>query len=200
MSRKCMRSDRHDDYYNYTLRNARSRKGYTLLQLSKLSGVLRSSIAHYERLYSFPVRDHAQLIAKALEVTVEELFPERLQSLTKEVQEERLLSKIQNRKNPKHTNIYDVPEEQLPTVPDSIEEVMQRENPDNVRIVLESLTYREQEILRMKYGIGSKYAKTHEEIAKEFQILRERVRQIEQKALEKLRHPHRRRLLEGFED
>jgi RNA polymerase primary sigma factor len=62
--------------------------------------------------------------------------------------------------------------------------------------LLRDLTARERRILRMHFGIGQRRSYTLEEIGQTFHLTRERIRQIELKALKKLRHPHRRRLLE----
>jgi len=64
--------------------------------------------------------------------------------------------------------------------------------------VLDTLTYREREIMKLRYGIGGGYTYTLEEVGKRFKVTRERVRQIEAKALRKLQHPIRSRRLEGF--
>ncbi len=64
--------------------------------------------------------------------------------------------------------------------------------------VLESLTFREREIIKLRYGIGDGYTYTLEEVGRRFKVTRERVRQIEAKALRKLQHPIRARKLEGF--
>ena len=65
---------------------------------------------------------------------------------------------------------------------------------------LKELTPREQRILRMRFGIGDTTDHTLEEVGQEFGVTRERIRQIEAKALEKLRHPHRARKLADFID
>lgn len=64
--------------------------------------------------------------------------------------------------------------------------------------VLQSLTYREREIIKLRYGIGDDYTYTLEEVGRKFNVTRERVRQIEAKALRKLQHPVRSRRLQGF--
>ncbi|MCK4326076.1 RNA polymerase sigma factor RpoD [bacterium] len=64
--------------------------------------------------------------------------------------------------------------------------------------VLATLTEREQKVLRLRFGIGDSYPRTLEEVGTIFEVTRERVRQIEAKALGKLRHPKRSRKLEGF--
>ncbi|MBU6392040.1 MAG: RNA polymerase sigma factor RpoD [Planctomycetes bacterium] len=71
---------------------------------------------------------------------------------------------------------------------------------DKIENVLETLTYREREIIKLRYGIGDGYTYTLEEVGKIFKVTRERVRQIEAKAVRKLQHPVRSRKLEGFLD
>ena len=66
--------------------------------------------------------------------------------------------------------------------------------------VLKSLTYREREIIKLRYGIGDGYTYTLEEVGKIFRVTRERVRQVEAKAIRKLQHPVRSRKLMGFLD
>jgi len=64
--------------------------------------------------------------------------------------------------------------------------------------VLKSLTYREREIVKLRYGIGDGYTYTLEEVGRIFKVTRERVRQVEAKAIKKLQHPVRARKLAGF--
>jgi RNA polymerase primary sigma factor len=71
---------------------------------------------------------------------------------------------------------------------------------DRIEQVLKSLTYREREIIKLRYGIGDGYTYTLEEVGKIFKVTRERVRQVEAKAIRKLQHPVRCRKLEGFMD
>lgn len=66
--------------------------------------------------------------------------------------------------------------------------------------VLETLTPREKKVLALRFGIGDGYPRTLEEVGKEFSVTRERVRQIEAKALRKMRHPTRSRRLKSFLD
>ena len=66
--------------------------------------------------------------------------------------------------------------------------------------ILESLTARESKVLRMRFGIGMNTDHTLEEVGKQFDVTRERIRQIEAKALRKLRHPTRSSHLKGFLD
>jgi RNA polymerase primary sigma factor len=71
---------------------------------------------------------------------------------------------------------------------------------DKIESVLDTLTFREREIIKLRYGLGDGYTYTLEEVGRKFQVTRERVRQIEAKALRKLQHPVRSRKLEGFLD
>ena len=66
--------------------------------------------------------------------------------------------------------------------------------------VLKTLTYREREIIKLRYGIGDGYTYTLEEVGRIFKVTRERVRQVEAKAIRKLQHPVRARKLRGFVD
>ena len=66
--------------------------------------------------------------------------------------------------------------------------------------VLNTLTEREQKVLRLRFGMNDGRARTLEEVGKEFDVTRERIRQIEAKALRKLRHPSRSRKLRDYLD
>jgi len=71
---------------------------------------------------------------------------------------------------------------------------------DRIDVVLKTLSYREREIIKLRYGIGDGYTYTLEEVGRIFKVTRERVRQVEAKAIRKLQHPVRARKLEGFMD
>jgi RNA polymerase primary sigma factor len=69
---------------------------------------------------------------------------------------------------------------------------------DKLSDVLTSLTERERKVLELRFGLGDGYSRTLEEVGKQFRVTRERIRQIEAKALRKMRHPTRIRQLHGF--
>jgi len=71
---------------------------------------------------------------------------------------------------------------------------------NRIEQVLRTLTYREREIIKLRYGIGDGYTYTLEEVGRIFKVTRERVRQVEAKAIRKLQHPVRARKLQGFVD
>ncbi len=79
-----------------------------------------------------------------------------------------------------------------------IEAVIKGNLGDQTSRVLTSLTPREEKVLRMRFGIGEKSDHTLEEVGQDFNVTRERIRQIEAKALRKLRHPSRSKRLKGF--
>ena len=67
-----------------------------------------------------------------------------------------------------------------------------------IEALLKTLTYREREIIRLRYGLGDGYTSTLEEVGRIFKVTRERVRQIEAKAVRKLQHPVRSQQLADF--
>ncbi len=71
---------------------------------------------------------------------------------------------------------------------------------ERLKEVLYTLTEREQEVLSLRFGLADGYSRTLEEVGRKFHVTRERIRQIEAKALRKMRHPTRIRKLEGFLD
>ena len=66
--------------------------------------------------------------------------------------------------------------------------------------VLDTLTPREEKVLRLRFGLDDGRARTLEEVGREFNVTRERIRQIEAKALRKLRHPSRSKKLKDYLD
>ena len=71
---------------------------------------------------------------------------------------------------------------------------------DKLKVVLRTLTPREQEILKLRYGLDTGKCFTLEEVGRLFDLTRERIRQLEIRAMRKLQHPVRARMLEGFLD
>jgi RNA polymerase primary sigma factor len=94
------------------------------------------------------------------------------------------------------SSLGDFVEDEL--VPSPVESAIQSNLGEQTRKVLATLTPREEQILRMRFGIGQKTDYTLEEVGKQFTVTRERIRQIEAKALRKLRQTGRSRNLEGF--
>ena len=81
-----------------------------------------------------------------------------------------------------------------------LEAALQSDLRDAVTRALENLTPREERVLRMRFGLGTNSNSTLEEVGQTFSVTRERIRQIEAKALRKLKHPSRSRALRSFLD
>ena len=88
-----------------------------------------------------------------------------------------------------------IEDEKTQTPSDSVASTMLKEQ---LRGVLDTLTPREEKVLRLRYGLQDGKQRTLEEVGKEFNVTRERIRQIEAKALRKLRHPSRSKRLKDF--
>lgn len=84
--------------------------------------------------------------------------------------------------------------------PSPADAAIEKDLSDQTNAVLESLTPREEKVLRMRFGIGERQDYTLEEVGKVLGVTRERVRQIEAKAIRRLRHPTRAKLLKGFSE
>jgi len=85
-----------------------------------------------------------------------------------------------------------------PNVVDPADAVIQSNLAEHTRELLATLAPREARVLRMRFGIGERANRTLEEVGQDFDVTRERIRQIEAKALRKLRHPSRSRSLKAF--
>jgi len=96
------------------------------------------------------------------------------------------------------SSLGDFVEDEL--APSPVEAAIQGNLGEQTRKVLATLTPREEQILRMRFGIGQKTDYTLEEVGQQFAVTRERIRQIEAKALRKLRQTGRSRNLEGFQE
>ncbi len=85
------------------------------------------------------------------------------------------------------------------TVTSPVEQVVQQRLKETVNSVLQTLTEREEKVLRMRFGVGDEASEhTLEEVGSEFAVTRERIRQIESKALRKIRHPRYSKTLKAF--
>lgn len=90
-----------------------------------------------------------------------------------------------------------IPDEDAPVPAEAASHTLLKEQ---LASVLQSLTPREEKVLRLRFGLEDGRPRTLEEVGKEFQVTRERIRQIEAKALRKLRHPSRSKKLRDFLD
>ena len=90
-----------------------------------------------------------------------------------------------------------IPDDDAPAPADAASHTLLKET---IRSLLDSLTPREEKVLRLRFGLEDGRSRTLEEVGKEFNVTRERIRQIEAKALRKLRHPSRSKKLKDFLD
>ena len=90
-----------------------------------------------------------------------------------------------------------IPDDDAPAPADAASHTLLKEQLGNV---LGTLTDREEKVLRLRFGLKDGRSRTLEEVGKEFDVTRERIRQIEAKALRKLRHPSRSKKLKDFLD
>jgi RNA polymerase primary sigma factor len=96
------------------------------------------------------------------------------------------------------THLSDLIEDKTTPIPQ--ESVIFRDLIEQLDMILSTLSPKEERVIRMRFGIGEKYDHTLEEVGQVFEVTRERIRQIEAKALKKLKHPARSRRLKGFDD
>ena len=96
------------------------------------------------------------------------------------------------------SNLGDFIDDQNAVIP--LDAAIQENLREQTTQILSSLTPREERVLRMRFGIGMNTDHTLEEVGQQFSVTRERIRQIEAKALRKLKHPSRSRKLKSFLD
>jgi RNA polymerase primary sigma factor len=94
------------------------------------------------------------------------------------------------------SHLEDFIEDKASLIP--LDTVIQQELKQQIRKIISSLTSKEAEIINKRFGIGDGVSQTLEEVGKQFKVTRERIRQLEGKALRKLRHPAKNRSLKLF--
>ena len=128
-------------------------------------------------------------IAEAMEVSVE-----RVREIIKIAQDPVSLETPIGEEEDSHLGDF-IPDDDIPLPSDAAAATLLKEQ---LMQVLSMLTPREEKVLRLRYGIDDGRARTLEEVGKEFNVTRERIRQIEAKALRKLRHPSKSRILKDY--
>ena len=128
-------------------------------------------------------------IAKEMDIPVE-----KVREISKIAQEPVSLETPIGEEEDSHLGDF-IPDEDVPSPADAAAFSMLK---DQLNEVLSTLTDREQEVLRLRTGLDDGRQRTLEEVGQQFNVTRERIRQIEAKAIRKLRHPNRSRLLKDF--
>jgi RNA polymerase primary sigma factor len=132
---------------------------------------------------------HPEEIAKEMDIT-----EEKVREILKIAQEPVSLETPIGEEEDSHLGDF-IPDEDIPAPADAAAFALLKEQ---LIEVLDTLTLREQKVLRLRFGLDDGRARTLEEVGKEFQVTRERIRQIEAKALRKLRHPSRSKKLKDY--
>jgi RNA polymerase sigma factor (sigma-70 family) len=182
--------------FNNEVRKRRIEMGYTQQDLAKVCGIGKQTIGHIETFRQYPDIKKAKRIAEVLQSDIKTLFPQWLEVLkgrkttiiTEHLVTERLIE---------HPELNLIPSEV-----GSTEELENNTDlsllKDNIQMVIKSLSEREQKVLKMRFGLDGNKEMTYDELGREFGVTRERIRQVECKALRKLKHPSRKCHLESF--
>lgn len=141
-------------------------------------------------------KKHIERIMRKQRVYTDKLFADAVSVLIPPLSYEQLLDDM----DPEDldgmiTNILPYEDKSTFNIPDPFDSVATSLVKESVLEVLSTLTEREQKVIRLRYGIDDGHERTLEEIGKQFDVSRERIRQIESKALRKLRHPRRAKIL-----
>ncbi len=133
----------------------------------------------------------------AEEIAVElDMSPEKVREIMRVAQEPVSLETPIGEEEDSHLGDF-IPDDEAPAPADAASHLLLKEQ---LRDVLSSLTPREEKVLSLRFGLEDGRPRTLEEVGKEFDVTRERIRQIEAKALRKLRHPSRSKKLKDFLD
>ena len=133
----------------------------------------------------------------AEEIAVElDMAPEKVREIMRVAQEPVSLETPIGEEEDSHLGDF-IPDDEAPAPADAASHLLLKEQ---LRDVLNTLTPREEKVLSLRFGLEDGRPRTLEEVGKEFDVTRERIRQIEAKALRKLRHPSRSKKLKDFLD
>ena len=162
--------------------------GDYILELLKKNQVTASE---FQKMYEGIIYKHPEEIAKEMDMPVE-----RVREILKISQEPVSLETPIGEEEDSHLGDF-IQDDNVPVPAEAAAQTLLKEQLDEV---LDTLTEREQKVLRLRFGMNDGRARTLEEVGREFDVTRERIRQIEAKALRKLRHPSRSRKLRDYLD
>lgn len=171
--------------FNHELRSRREKMGLSQYQLEDACNLTRGTISQIETFKEYPSFEKLETIAEYLNTTINILFPEWLR-------EQRLKKSSYSHVVMVEKISLETPEVNLLEAPDDIANLAEQSiMRDEIEKALEGLTFREQKIIKMRFGLED--GKTHSlgEVGQEFAATRERIRQIEAKTMHKLREYNR---------
>lgn len=182
--------------YNARLVDARKEHGLTGDAMAQAVGIKRGRLRDIENLRAIPDEDELIKIACTLEKPIDYLFPEELMSAVG-------AGVFSRRKVELSTpEIISLTEARLRLTYDGetalIEEVSRSLLTEDIKEVLTTLSPREERVLKLRFGLEDGRSLTRGEVGKEFTLTKERIRQIEEKAIRKLRHPERSSKLNNY--
>jgi RNA polymerase primary sigma factor len=151
--------------------------------INRITKVSRELVQEYGR------EPSPEEIAERMELPVE-----KIRNILKTIQEPLSLETPVNDEDDAH--LADFIEDRFTPTP--YESMISKDLKEHIDRMLGSLTSKEEKVLRMRFGIGEKCDHTLEEVGSVFEVTRERIRQIEVKALKKLKHPRRSHILRSF--
>lgn len=179
--------------YNATLRNALRETGKNQGAIAAELGIAPMTLSNYVTLKAYPGIERAAQICAYLGRGIDDIFPEHLIDAPKARPIRLEMTEKQYKAVRAHGGFVN---------PWGLDRFgSDRDNPmlaDGIRTALTQLTPREQRVLTLRFGLEDGRTRTYEEVGKEVGVTRERIRQIETKALRKLRYPSRARALRGF--
>ncbi|MDO9580398.1 MAG: sigma-70 family RNA polymerase sigma factor [Bacteroidales bacterium] len=183
--------------HNARLVDARGEQGWTQVQVASWAGMKVVRLSHIENLRVIPTWEEMDNLAGVLGQFTEVLFPE---SLLRAVNEGVFNHRIRELAEPQVVALDRDTLKALPFVSDDylVDAVMRNSLKEKVKVVLDTLTPREQRVLQLRFGLKDGRSRTLEEVGKGFNVTRNRIQQIEAKALRKLRHPSRSRILKDY--
>lgn len=184
---------------NYLFREAKKAAGYTWSRLAHEIGAAKITLLGYAQLRSFPSEEYRSRLAEVLALDVEEIFPEWMKCFVRPIE------KGWDPDRPKTILNHKLARkiaENIPADPeDSPEEyAAQNELMEAFRRIFKTISYREREILKLRYGMGKLrgISLSLEETGEYFKLSRERVRQLEVSGLQRLQRPERKNRFGGF--
>lgn len=185
--------------HNARLVDARKERGMTQPEMAQAAGVPCWRLQHIENLKILPTEDDMIKMACVLEKPIDYLFPEELLAAIKVGVFSRRKAELAG---PQILSLAEARCSQLTYDGETllIEEANRTLLPAQIEKVLNTLLPREKRVLELRFGLKDGQSRTHEEVGKEFAVTRERIRQIEVKALRRLRHPSRSRMLKDYLD